>query len=241
MKDGFSFGGKSTADFAMHAEKYPGLGAPRRKVTKVQVPGRNGDIHYDEGAFENYPQRYECYFHGEQSAPDMAHGVKGWLLGAAGYRRLEDVYDPTHFRMASFTGPMDIENRLNQYGRCVVEFDCMPQAFLKGGEFPVEFTTNGTLYNPTEFVAIPLVRLYGSGSGSVGIGGVAVQVLEIEDQLVLDCESMNCYRDGGEGAAENKNRAIDAPEFPSLGPGENAIILSGGITKIEIIPRWWEL
>lgn len=241
MNDGFRFGEKSTVDFAMHAEKFPDQGAPKRKVTKVQVPGRNGDLHFDEGAFENYQQRYECYFHGEQSTPKMAHGVKGWLLGKGGYRRLEDNYDPEHFRLAEFLGPLDIENILNTYGRCVVEFDCMPQAFLKSGEFPVEFTTNGTLYNPTEFVALPLITVHGTGAGTVTIGNTVVRVLELEDFLVLDCEMQNCYRQAGEGAVENKNSCISAPVFPELGPGNNVIAFTGGITHIQIIPRWWEL
>lgn len=241
MEDGFIFGGKSTREFAVHVEKYPPLGGSKRKRTTVSVAGRNGDLHFTENAFTNYPQRYECYFHGERSTPEMAHAVQAWLMNGGEYRRLEDDYDPRHFRMATFAGPLDIENQFNQYGRCVVEFDCAPQSFLKSGEHPVEFTTGGVLWNPTDFVAQPIIKVYGSGAGVVTIGATVVTIHEITDSLVLDCEMQNAYRQGADGSVENKNRSIKAHVFPNLAPGDNLIAWLGDITKIEIIPRWWEL
>ena len=67
MANGFTFGGKSTWDFSiMKVEKYPSTkGAARRYQTYV-IPGRNGALHVDEGAFSNVPQSYECYYHGEK-------------------------------------------------------------------------------------------------------------------------------------------------------------------------------
>jgi phage-related protein len=53
---------------------------------------------------------------------------------------------------------------------------------------------------------------------------------------ILDCDLQNAYNGNG-----NRNMYIDAPEFPVLKNGENKISFSGGITKIQIIPRWWEL
>lgn len=241
MQDGFKFGGKSTAEFSMHAEKYPTMGGAKRKRTTISVAGRNGDLHYTEDAFTNYPQRYECYFHGEKSAPEVAHAVQAWLMNSGAYRRLEDPYDPTHFRLATFAGPLDIENQFNQYGRCVVEFDCAPQSFLKSGEFPVAFSAAGALFNPTMFAAKPMITVYGNGAGTVTVGGVTVTIHTIEEEMVLDCEMLNAYRQLGDGAVENKNSYISAPEFPELAPGSNTVAWTGDITKVEIIPRWWEL
>ncbi|MBQ8579349.1 MAG: hypothetical protein IJ448_01490 [Oscillospiraceae bacterium] len=241
MRDGFTFGAKSTKDFSMHAEKYPAIGGPQRKRTTVSVAGRNGDLHYTENAFQNYAQSYDCYFHGEQSAPEMAHAVKAWLLGSGAYQRLEDPYDPDHFRLATFAGPLDIENQFNRYGRCVVNFDCAPQAFLKSGEFPESFTAAGELLNPTAFTALPLITLYGTGAGTLTVGGVTVTIHEIEDEMILDCEMQNAYRQTDDNAVENMNSCIYAPEFPALAPGSNIISWTGDITGVKIIPRWWEL
>lgn len=241
MRNGFVFAGKSTWDFNMLVGRYPAQKGAARKRTTVPVPGRNGDLHYDEGAFENYQQPYECGFRGGRPTPEQAHAIKEWLLSSGTYQRLEDVYDPDYFRLATFAGPLDIENQLNKIGKCVVTFDCKPQSFLKSGEHPITFPAAGTLRNPTMEIAKPVITVYGSSAGTLWIGDYAVEIKAITDQLILDCDSQNAYRKIGEGAPENKNGSIYAPNFPELLPGNSLIRWDGGISKVEIIPRWWTL
>lgn len=241
MQNGFKFGNKATTDFHMFVEKFPAQTGAQRKFTTVSVPGRNGDLHFLENAFTNYTQPYACYFHGQLPMPEQAHAVKAWLLGDGAYRRLEDVYDPKYFRLASYLGPLDIENTLNKFGRCMVYFDCAPQAFLKSGEHSVEFLNSGRLYNPTAYTALPLITVYGEAAGTVKIGSFTVTINTITAPITLDCDTQNAYSQVGEGAKKNCNGDIRAVPFPALTPGDNEISFSGGITKIEIIPRWWEL
>lgn len=241
MQNGFKFGDFHTSEFSMYVEKFPVQVGAKRKGSTVAVPGRNGDLHFLEDAFCNYIQPYACYFHGDLPTPEQAHAVKAWLLGDGAYRRLEDTYDPNHFRLATFHGPLDIDNILNKYGRCTVNFDCAPQSFLKSGENPVEFAAAGVLHNPTAFEALPLITVYGTDAGTVTIGGATVKINAITAPIVLDCDTQNAYSQPGEGAPENQNGNIRAVPFPSLAPGENVIAFTGGITKLEIIPRWWEL
>lgn len=241
MRNGFVFAGKASSDFGLYVERYPQQGAPSRKVTTVSVPGRNGDLHFCDGSFENYEQVYKCYFRGCSAMPVHAHAVKEWLMGTTRYQRLEDAYDPDHFRLAVYNGPMDIENHLNRYGRCKVKFDCKPQSYLKSGEIPVAFTSANELHNSTAFPAKPLITVYGTGAGTLTIGATTVEIKAMEDVLILDSETENAYRQVGNGAPENKNRDIYAPVFPELLSGSNAVSWTGDITKIEIIPRWWTL
>lgn len=225
----------------MRIEKYPTIKAPARRRKGVSVPGRNGVLYQQEDAFDNYIQPYECYFHSSLSAAQQAHAVKAWLLHSGAYQKLEDSYDPAHYRMATFAGPMDIENTFNKYGRCVINFDCAPQDFLVSGDFPVLYETPGEIFNPTLFPACPLVTVYGTGAGTVTLGEVTVQILSITDQLILDCDPQQAYRQTAEGELEYCNGEIYAPQFPQLQPGSNPVQFTGDITKIEIIPRWWEL
>lgn len=241
MANWFKFGDKSTLDFDMYVERFPRQTGAQRKYSTVSVPGRNGDLHFLEDAFHNYVQPYEVYFHGTLPMPEQAHAVKAWLLGDGTYIRLEDTYDPNYFRLAAFLGPVDIENTLNKYGRCTVNFDCAPQSFLKSGEHAITFESAGSLFNPTAFTALPVITVYGAGEGSVTVGGSTVQIFSMTDTLILDCDLQHAYSQPGEGAPESQNSNIRAVPFPSLGPGENVISFSGGITKVEIIPRWWEL
>ncbi len=242
MHSGFKFGSKATWDFHMHVQRSPQQGSPARRMQSFSVLGRNGNLHIQDHSFENYTQSYDCYFHNpEKSSPDHAHAVKSWLSSCGAYQRLEDTYDPEHFRLAAFNGPLDIENRLNRYGVCTVYFDCDPRAFLKYGEIPVSFSTSGEIYNPTAFEALPLITVTGNGSGTVTIGAYTVEIKSIDTPIVLDCDLQHAYTQPGDGGPVNKNGDIKALPFPQLLPGCNPISFSGGITGIEIIPRWWEL
>lgn len=237
----FQFGNHNSMDFCMAVEKYPTISSGSRKRTAISVAGRSGDLHYVEDAFTNFQQSYECYFSGQYPSPQIAHEIKAWLFGDGAYHRLTDSYDTKHFRLASFAGPLDVKNHLNKYGRCTVVFDCDPRAFLWAGEDVVTFTQEGQIYNPTGYSAKPKIIVRGTSGGNVAVNGTTVEVKTLSDFVILDCEIQDAYRQAGNGGAENKNGTIYAPEFPVLKPGANGISFTGGITQIEIIPRWWEL
>ncbi len=235
--NGFSFNGKHTSEFHMYVEKYPSQMTPKRKMTTVSVPGRNGDLHFSEDAFENTIQTYVCYFHGCEPMPAVAHAVKNWLAGSSGYHELTDAYDRNKIRRAMFIGPMDIENVLNRYGRCNVTFSCMPQVY------DLDSFQNVTHNEPFEVVvsdvypALPLITVYGTGAGTLTVGNTTVQIKELDDQLTLDSETQNAYRLLN-GTMINKNRTISAPEFPAL-RGRTKISWTGGITHVDIVKRGW--
>ena len=241
MNHYFIFGGKSTENFDMHIEKLPAVKGATRKRTTVSVPGRNGDLHYTEEAFTNYKQPYDCYFHGELPTAVQAHAIKAWLMASGKYLKLEDTYDPGPYRKATFIGPIDVDNYFNKYGRCTVYFDCAPLFFLKSGDHPVTFTATGAIYNPTSRTTLPLITVYGSGAGTVTVGGVTVKIKEISTPMILDCDREDAYMTSDAGDSVNANANIYAPDFPKLKPGENTVTFAGGISKVEIIPRWWEL
>lgn len=238
MDNGFIFGDKATWDFPMmKVEKFPSARGGIRKYQTYSVPGRNGDLHIDEDAFQNYTQSYECYYHTDQMTNETAHEVKAWLLASSGYRRLIDAYDPTHYRLATVLDELEIQNILNKYGRFTVNFNCDPRSFLISGDYPQTLTAPTVLRNEG-FPALPIITVYGSGNGTLTISGVTVQLIGMEDALTLDCEMQDAYREQG-GVLENMNLHIYAPEFPRLLPGDNTVTWTGGVTKIEIIPRWW--
>ena len=90
--------------------------------------------------------------------------------------------------------------------------------------------------NPTDFPAKPLIKIHGSGSGVVGIGTYTVTINDIIDGMIVDSEQQDTYKD-----QMNCNSKVSITEYPKLVSGNNAISISGGVTSIEIIPRWWTL
>lgn len=163
------------------------------------------------------------------------------ICARAYYVRLENSFHPSVYRMARIAKHVSVESLVEKAGKFTINFDCMPQRWLVSGEIPVTFTVAGTLFNPTEFPAKPLVIVNGSGPGNVTVGTATVQIKALGDQIILDCEMLNAYRKPGEGAAENKNSSVYAPVFPELTPGMNAVSFDGDIESVTVIPRWWTL
>lgn len=228
--------GKSSDELNLTVETYPDRPRPAKKYSVVSVPGRNGDLHIDTGAYANYTQFYDIGIRGrERGLPQAARAVAQWLYAPTGYNRLEDSYEPDVFRLAYYAGPQDIENILNGLGRATIEFSCKPQRFLKDGENPVSVSSGTTLYNPTAFTALPIIHISGNGAGRLQVGEYVVEIFSLDGNITLDCDLQNAYN-----GTTNLNNTISAPEFPKLVAGDNEISYTGEWT-VEIIPRWWTL
>lgn len=234
MRNYFLWAGQSSLDYDLRIEQYPAPSAPARKVEKLTVPGRSGELVIDSGEYENVIQQYEVHFWG-RDLPDKARRVKQWLLQPQGYQRLEDSYSPGFYRRAVFAGPMDIENIANRCGRVTLGFDCMPQHWRKDGDFPLVLTAPGSLYNEL-MPARPAITVYGTGAGTLTIGTATVELHAIDAYVTLDSETQNAHK-----GTVNKNATIHAAEFPVLATGSTDISWTGGVDHVEIIPRWWTL
>ena len=207
-------------------------------VETIHVPGRNGDLSIYTGAYKNRKGTAECYcirgYH-QRDVEQVVTMATAMLLGKKGYNRLECTNDPTHYWMAKVVNGPQIEDRLRTLNPFTVEFDCMPQRFLKSGETAVRVTNGGTILNPTAFPALPLIHIKGTGAGRLQIGKYVVEVKSLDEDITLDSNTQNAY-----SGTTNLNSTISAPEFPELMAGLNEISFTGNWT-VELIPRWWTL
>lgn len=229
-----TFAGRSTNEFGIWISGEGTYGAPERNVQTQEVAGRNGNLLFDMGNFRNITIKYPAAI-----KTDMPSRIRDFLNFAGsqvGYQRLEDTYHPYEYRMARFQSKLSIDSAgyMNRSGQFTLEFDCKPQRFLKSGEDPIDFTAAGILYNRTEFEAKPLLRVFGSGAGSVGIGSQTITISAINEYVDIDCEIMDAYK-----GAVNCNGNVSFTDDIVLKPGNNNIAKSGNITRVRITPRWW--
>jgi phage-related protein len=204
-------------------------------VEAQTIPGRNGDLIWETGSYENRGASASCFC--LQKDVEKAISSAGrFLMGKKGYRRLETSDDPDHYWMARVENSPQIAMRLRTLAPFEIGFDCKPQRFVKAGENPVVFIANGSLFNQYGQIALPFITLHGQGAGRLTIGDCVVDVKALDGTLYLDSDTQNAYNDKG-----NQNLNINAPVFPVLVDGEIPIAFSGGIERVEIIPRWWEL
>lgn len=232
------FNSRSSEDYGIQVEHPPGYSYPERDYEVTHVPGRNGDIVLDKGSYKNVEREYEIAIGStEEDFVNMANRIAEWLHSSSGYARLEDSYEPEYYRMALYEEDGEIENILFHAGEVKIKFNCKPQRFLKQGEKSVSFEKEGVLLNPTGFSSLPYIVAKGTGEGTITIGDYTVTISEVNEETVIDSEIQDCY-----SGSDNRNSYVTLSNgFPKLITGLNSISFSGGITSVEVTPRWWTL
>ena len=213
----------------------PKIIRPTRKMTVTQIAGSNREFVTMEDAWETYDQPYSLYV-GDGTEDNIQETIQdvARILYKDGWQKLEDDFETDTFRLAYYQGPFDVENRYTRLGRFDITFRCRPERFLNSGETPVTVASGGKINNPTAFKSKPLIKITGSGSGTLTVAGTTMSFTGITDYLYIDCDKMDVYR----LASENKNNLMTG-EFPVLQSGENLISYTGGITSAIITPRYF--
>lgn len=131
------FGGISSKEIGLEVEHFPDFEIPERDYTVTHVPGRNGDVIWDNGSYKNVSRKYDISIgrfgmdNHQETYEQMAVRVLNWLHQSSGYLRLEDSYEPSYYRLASYKENANLTNILAQGGKATITFDCKPQRFLK--------------------------------------------------------------------------------------------------------------
>lgn len=262
------FNNQSSHDLGIKIERFPNYETPEKDYDVIHVPGRNGDVIIDKGTFLNVPRRYQISV--ATTGNDfykVINPIAEWLHSSSGYARLEDSYEPDYYRLAVYRESNSIENIFDDAGRATISFDCKPQRFLKSGDIPVAFYENGSLRNPTNFSSFPIISLKISKNeaGFVRVGNyqfsIKAQTSEIDylqdssSEFILDSSqnkisavnilelTVNSELQDAYSGTINLNSMIvlNGGDFPKLEPGDNSISFSGGITMLEVIPKWWTI
>lgn len=206
---------------------------PLRKVTKIAVPGRNGDLIVDGDSYENVVVPYKCTM--PSRAKENYLELLAYLGSFGGYERMEFSGDPNYFRLARLQTDVSPDFKaFLRFGSFVLSFDCKPQRFMKSGEIWTSISADTSLRNPTSQKARPIIRIYGTGTVQIGSKTITVNTAGTS-YIDFDCDTMDAY----EGAYNrNSNISIDFEDL-FLAPGNNGIALDGPTIKIQ--PRWWEI
>lgn len=233
----FNFAGESSADFGVIISKAPAFDHPTRKAQTFEVPGRNGVILQQENAWADVTRVYNVWLAVDhaQDLPEKANGFAAWLNSVKGYQKLEDSFEPEVFRLAYFVGGIDISNQLMQYGEAAVSFVCRPERFYKSGDIARALSNGDQIFNPTRFIARPLLHIEGSGDITVSINGESITAT-VADYINIDCDRLNAYR----LPAENMNNKITGT-FPTIAPGVNNVSITGTVTAATIKPRFYTI
>lgn len=229
-KDFFLFDNLDMRDFGIFLQDVRGFDSVERDVEFISVPGKSGDVLIDNERFKNTKITYKCAI--SDDFKKRFADFKSKISTKTGYRRLEDTINPEYYYMAALISPIAPETYEEaDVGIFMIEFDTKPQKWLKKGESSL--SSPSSIYNPTNYDAKPLIRLYGTGKLTIGDYSLRVDSSLTYSYIDIDCELMNAYR-----GKVNLNNYVSG-DFPKLEPGANIINWTG--SSYTITPRWWTI
>ena len=252
MKHWLTFGGRPISDFSVYISGAGTFGAPERDRKSVVIPGRDGELTIDNGRYKNIKVSYPAFIAKDYSQNVAA--LRNYLLSFTGYARLEDTYHPDEYRMARYTGAFDGGSTKGMNaGSFKIDFDCMPQRWLKSGEqvltgFYSRESTGSLVHiqNPGYMISKPLIKvtLTDASTAQITINDVEIDVSNTEGPMYVDCEIQEAYSVLDQSSM-NEYLTLADGVFPSFKPGDNIVGLYcpayEGRIDVEITPRWWNL
>lgn len=234
----FIFKERSSLNIGLYITEKSSYKGAARDITYTSVPGRSGDLITDNGRYGNVtiPYKLALLNTTDREFSELARSIKGWLSSESGYFRLWDSYDNLYFRLASYSGEVDIEQELRELGSLDISFNCKPFKYSFEGEKVITFTAAGSLHNAEAFSSLPYMKITGSGNITLYINNEAFVFTDVDEYIELDSEMMNACK-----GISPQNNKMSSSGFPKLTPGENNISFTGAVEKIEIVPRWCSL
>ena len=250
MRKTFTFDNILSSDFGVYINGAGAYNSPEPDLEYISVPGRSGDLIYDNNRLRNIELVYPACFMLENFATNFQL-LKTFLLTHKGYYRLTDDYHPGYFRMASIDQGIDVDqiDWVNGAGSFDLRFNCKPQLFLASsfsndGKVTVNNGSSETIWNyiyiphggvlviKPGFPAKPLIRAYGAGSFTINNVTVTISAHSYA-YIDIDCELMDCYYQ-----SNNANQYVTLTKYPVLDKYSNSVSVSG-LTKIEVWPHLW--
>lgn len=231
----FSYNGISAKSIGVKLVEPVTVSEAKQRVDEIKIPGKNGLVFVTSGDFENRDANANCLVFAKPAITVFSEITRNYFT-FSGYRNLELYDDPEHFYAAKLLAYPQIAQTKARAAEFMLDWSCKPQRFLKSGRQVQDFTLNGNfITNPTPFTALPIVRVYGNDFCAISIGSAYLELYGVSEYVDIDCELQEVYR---ESTSMNH---IMLGKFPTLPPGDTAVVIGTGVTKISITPRWWEL
>ena len=206
----------------------PAIPTAKRKLKKIPVPGRDGDLTKFEG-YEDVQLPIDFNILEDRNIKGDIRKIKAWLMN-------KDVLsfsdDPDYFRKIKNVDIGNVDNEVEFYGSFTADFLLGPFEYQK--TISKAYTNSPvTLTNPGTYFSQPLIKIKGTGTVVLTVNNVGITLKNLTDEIILDSELGEAYK----GLTTNMNENMSGP-FPLFVPGINKISWTGAVTKIEIDERW---
>ncbi len=222
----FRFNDIDSRQMGVRVTKMPETVRAERRVERVEIAGRNGSLHVDEGTYSSYDRTMECALINRRRLDDVA----AWLVGSG---KMIFSTEPDKVYDVVISNKVSIAQMMRVFQKFQVTMDTQPFKYSVNpfGD-TLELLKPQTVYNKGTVYAQPKITVYGSGSITLDINGTAFPLSGVDGHITIDSESMEVYR-----GSESQNSRFGGAEFPRLEAGGNAVSWTGNVEKLVIEPE----
>lgn len=223
----FRFNDIDSRQMGVRVTKMPETVRAERRVERVEIAGRNGLLHVDEGTYSSYDRTMECALINRRRLDEVA----AWLVGSG---KMIFSTEPDKVYDVVISNKVSIAQMMRVFQKFQVTMDTQPFKYSVNpfGD-TLELLKPQTVYNKGTVYAQPKITVYGSGSITLDINGTAFPLSGVDGHITIDSESMEVYR-----GSESQNSRFGGAEFPRLEAGGNAVSWTGNVEKLVIEPEW---
>ena len=219
----FIFNNISSQDY-LTIKTLPSIFKAQKDINLIEVEGRSGFLTQDLGSYRGIVKSVECIVK-DLSQVDY---ICEWLDGSG-----EVIFsnEPDKVYKAVIVNQIELIKLVKTYHSFLVQFNCQPHKYSLQNDI-ITLESTGTIYNSGSAIALPIIKLFGTGSITLTINGNIVNLTNVVDYVTIDSELIDCYKD-----TQLLNNSMTG-EFPVLEVGNNNISWTGTVSKIEIKPNW---
>lgn len=228
----FNFAGKNSfSDFGIIIAKRPSIPSPKKRVSYIDVPGRNSNLRYDEGTYDDITIVVECAVKGNDII-EQIDNIKAWLFSVGENDLIFSFQDDKKYR-AQVVNAIDFKQIYKFTSQFPIVFNCRPFKYAVQNNLFTLTQNGGSIINIGTINSEPKISVYGSGNITLKVNNSTVNILGMTGKLILDSVLQDAYDDSG----SNLNSKVNG-DFIYLNPGANKVEWVGTVSKVEILPNW---
>ena len=146
----FIFGDVKSSDYGVWISGGGTFNAPARRYKEYVVPGRNGTLMIDEGAYEEAEVTYPAFI--ARDFPANVEAFRNAIMAQNGYVRMTDSYHPDEYYLARYMAGLEVDTLpAGRGGSFELTFRRDPRRFLLSGEEPVTYPPGAVSNNILPF------------------------------------------------------------------------------------------
>ena len=224
MKPWFNFKNINSKDMGISIQKLPPRTKPEKRGEMITIPGRNGFLFESEDAYNGKKLELECTFlpPDNMTSAQMDELIMQILVWLDGDGELVFSDYPNYYYEAKVINEIPLERLFKRYRRFLLVFDVQP--FAKSVTLTTrQLNVTGTsTVNVTSYYDVsPKMTLNARGNVSVGINGTVMNFKNLDKNIIIDTELMNCVDANG----NNMNNYM-VGDFPNLKVGNNTVTIT---------------